>query len=126
MELAISYKRFSSPAQARGRSEGRQGDETEAYCARRGYRLIESFIDRGFSAFTGENSDRGNLKAIMDLARAGRIKRGTHIIVESLDRLSRQEITAALALFLSLIVDAGLIIRLDLRRPDLHKGTLRC
>src|SRR5712671_2246219 len=109
-ELAISYKRFSSPAQARGRSEGRQGDETEAYCTRKGYKLLETFVDRGFSAYTGENSDRGYLKAIMDLARAGRIERGTHIVVESLDRLSRQEITAALGLFLSIIVDAGLVI----------------
>ena len=52
MELAISYKRFSSPAQARGRSEGRQGDETEAYCTRKGYKLLESFVYRGFSAYT--------------------------------------------------------------------------
>ena len=36
----------------------------------------ETFVDRGFSAYTGENSDRGDLKAIMDLARTGRIKRG--------------------------------------------------
>ncbi len=80
MELAISYKRFSSPAQARGRSEGRQGDETEAYCIRKGYKLTETFVDRGFSAYTGENSDKGDLKAIMDLARAGRSppsRRGT-------------------------------------------------
>src|SRR5882757_7288682 len=104
MELAISYKRFSSPARARGRSEGRQADETKAYCTRKGYKLLETFVDRGFSAYTGENSDRGDLKAIMDLARAGRIERGTHIVVESLDRLSRQQITAALALFLSIIV----------------------
>src|SRR5207302_11254209 len=46
----------------------------------------------------------------MDLARADRNKHGTHIIVESLDRLSRQEITAALGLFLSRIVEVGLII----------------
>jgi hypothetical protein len=77
MELAISYKRFSGPAQARGRSEGRQSDETETYCTRKGYKLTETYVDRGLSAYTGENSDRGDLKAIMDLARAGRIKRGT-------------------------------------------------
>jgi len=65
VELAISYKRFSSPAQARGRSEGRQGDETEAYCTRKGYKLTETFVDRGFSAYTGENSDRGDVKAIV-------------------------------------------------------------
>jgi hypothetical protein len=40
MELAISYKRFSSAAQARRRSEGRQGNETEAYCIRKGFNTL--------------------------------------------------------------------------------------
>jgi DNA invertase Pin-like site-specific DNA recombinase len=47
MELAIGYKRFSSPAQARGRSKGRQGDETESYCTRKDYKLIEAFVGAG-------------------------------------------------------------------------------
>jgi DNA invertase Pin-like site-specific DNA recombinase len=109
MELAISYKRFSSLAQAKGRSEGRQGDETEEYCCRKGYKIVETFVDRGFSAYTGENSDKGDLKAILDLAAAGKIKPGTHLVVESLDRISRQEITAALSLFLN-IINLGLAI----------------
>src|SRR6202035_1009988 len=83
MELAISYKRFSSLAQAKGRSEGRQGDETEEYCSRKEYKIVETFVDRGFSAYTGENSDKGDLKAILDLAAAGKIKPGTHLVVES-------------------------------------------
>jgi DNA invertase Pin-like site-specific DNA recombinase len=66
----------------------------------RGIKFVETFVDRGFSAYTGENSDKGDLKAILDLAAAGKIKPGTHLVVESLDRISRQEITAALSLFL--------------------------
>jgi hypothetical protein len=109
MELAISYKRFSSLAQAKGRSEGRQDHETEAYCSRKGYKILETFVDRGFSAFRGENSDKGDLKAILDLAATGKIKPGTHLVVESLDRISRQEITSALSLFLN-IINLGLAI----------------
>ena len=109
MELAISYKRFSSLAQAKGRSEGRQGDETEEYCSRKGYIIVETFVDRGFSAYTGENSDKGHLKAILDLAAAGKIKPGTHLVVELLDRISRQEIIAALPFFLN-IINLGLAI----------------
>jgi Recombinase/Resolvase, N terminal domain len=109
MELAISYKRFSSLAQAKGRSEGRQDDETEAYCARKEYKIIETFVDRGFSAYTGENSDKGDLKAILDMTAAGKIRPGTHLVVESLDRISRQEMTAALSLFLN-IINLGLAI----------------
>ena len=109
MELAIPYKRFSSLAQAKGRSEGRQDDETEAYCARKNYKIIETFVDRGFSAYTGENSDKGDLKAILDMTAAGKIKPGTHLVVEALDRITRQEMTAALSLFLN-IVNLGLAI----------------
>ncbi len=103
MELAISYTRFSSTTQAKGRSERRQDDETEAYCARKGHKIIETFVDRAVSAYTGENSDKGDLKAILDLTAAGKIKPGTHLVVESLDRISRQEMTAALSLFLNII-----------------------
>jgi hypothetical protein len=71
MELAIGCKRFSSPAQARGRSEGQQGDATAAYCIRKGFKLIATFVDRGFSAYTGENSDSGDLKTVMGLAGVG-------------------------------------------------------
>jgi Resolvase, N terminal domain/Recombinase len=109
VEPAISYKRFSSLAQAKGRSEGRQDDETEAYCSRKGYKILETFVDRGYSAYRGENSDKGDLKAILDLAAAGKIKPGTHLVVESLDRISRQEITSALSLFLN-IINLGLAI----------------
>jgi len=49
MELAINYKRFSKLSQAKGRSEGRHDDEAEAYCIRKGYKLIETFVDRGLS-----------------------------------------------------------------------------
>jgi Resolvase, N terminal domain len=59
MELAISYKRFSHPSQGKGRSETRQTDETEAYCLRKHHFLIDTYIDRGLSAFHGENTDRG-------------------------------------------------------------------
>jgi DNA invertase Pin-like site-specific DNA recombinase len=76
MELAISYRRFSSATQAKGRSLGRQDDETEAYCVRKGYKVIGTFVDRAVSAYTGENSDKGDLRAILDMTAAGKIKPG--------------------------------------------------
>jgi len=36
-----------------------QTDETEAYCLRKHHSLIDTYIDRGLSAFHGENTDRG-------------------------------------------------------------------
>lgn len=110
MQDAISYKRFSSPKQARGHSERRQADLTEDYCKRHDLRIIDTYLDAGLSGFTGRHlTDRGALRALLDAARAGKFKQGTHLIVEALDRLSRQEISAALRLFLD-ILETGLVI----------------
>jgi DNA invertase Pin-like site-specific DNA recombinase len=54
-------------------------------------------------------SDSGALKTLLDAARGGKFKPGTLLIVESLDRLSRQEISTAVRLFLD-ILDTGLVI----------------
>jgi DNA invertase Pin-like site-specific DNA recombinase len=109
MDAAISYQRFSSPMQARGDSTRRQTDLAE-HCRRHGLRLIDTFLDAGVSGYTGANlSDESALKALLDAVRAGKFEPGTRLIVESLDRLSRREISAALRLFLD-ILDSGLII----------------
>jgi DNA invertase Pin-like site-specific DNA recombinase len=110
MEDAISYKRFSSRKQAKGDSQRRQTDLTEEYCQRHRLRLIDTYLDAGLSGFTGENlSDGSALTALLQAARAGRFKLGTRLIVESLDRLSRSEISMAVRLFLD-ILDTGLVI----------------
>ena len=110
MPYAISYKRFSSPKQARGDTQRRQTDLTEDYCKRRRLLLIETYLDAGVSGFTGANlSDGGALKALLQAAKDGRFKPGTHLIVESLDRLSRRDISTAIRLFLD-ILDCGLVI----------------
>ncbi len=89
---AISYKRFSSRKQGRGDSERRQTELAQQYCDEHGLKLIDTYLDAGLSGFTGQNlSDRGALRALLDAAKTGRFKPGTHLIVESLDRLSRQE-----------------------------------
>jgi DNA invertase Pin-like site-specific DNA recombinase len=62
------------------------------------------------SGFSGANlGDNGALRAPLQAARNGKFPAGTRLIVESLDRLSRQEITTAMRLFLD-ILDTGLVI----------------
>lgn len=61
------------------------------------------------SAFRGANADKGALKAFLDRVEAGVIEAGSYLIVESLDRLSRTDITFALQMFLGLI-NAGIIV----------------
>ncbi|MEQ8435722.1 MAG: recombinase family protein [Oceanicaulis sp.] len=91
--LAISYLRFSTPAQEKGDSYRRQSQAAEKYALSHGLRLDEElrFEDRGVSAFRGLNSTSGALAAIMELARTGEIPHGTYLLVEGLDRLSRQD-----------------------------------
>jgi DNA invertase Pin-like site-specific DNA recombinase len=59
------------------------------------------------SAYKGANVKEGALGRFLDAAKAGKIPRGSFLLVESIDRISRQEITKALTLFLS-IIDAGI------------------
>jgi DNA invertase Pin-like site-specific DNA recombinase len=110
MHDAISYKRFSTQRQGRGDSDRRQSDLTEEYCRRNDLKLIDTYLDSGLSGFTGENLNDGSaLTALLYAAKGGRFRPGTRLIVESLDRLSRREITTAVRLFLD-ILDTGLVI----------------
>jgi DNA invertase Pin-like site-specific DNA recombinase len=107
---AISYKRFSSPIQAGGDSLRRQLALTNAYCRRQGLKLVDTYFDPGVSGFTGANLGDGSaLRALLEAAKEGRFRPGTRLIVESLDRLSRADISVAVRLFLD-ILDTGLVI----------------
>lgn len=89
---AISYVRFSSVGQADGASLARQTEATAAYCERMGLALDDTLClrDLGVSAWSGANVETGALGALLKLVQEGRIERGTRLIVENLDRLSRQ------------------------------------
>lgn len=110
-KLAYSYLRFSTPEQAGGDSRRRQLDLARAYAARHGLVLDAglSFRDLGMSAFHGRNVREGALKAFLDAVELGLVPRGSHLLVESLDRLSRDRVLLAQSLFLR-IIEAGITI----------------
>lgn len=110
-KLAYSYLRFSTPEQAGGDSRRRQHELARAYAARHGLVLDAglSFRDLGMSAFHGRNAREGALRAFLDAVELGLVPRGSHLLVESLDRLSRDRVLAAQSLFLR-IVEAGVTI----------------
>lgn len=115
--LAFSYLRFSSPEQGRGDSLRRQVELREAWLARTGAVLDTSVSlrDEGVSAFSGkhrENPDRHALASFLELVKRGRIPRGSFLIVESLDRLSREHIRPALTLLLNLIESGVRVVQL--------------
>lgn len=111
MRRAYSYTRFSTPDQAKGDSLRRQTEAVRAYCERKKLLLDDTFnlCDMGVSAFKGKNADVGNLGLFRDAVRTGRVPRGSVLIVESLDRLSREKIGDAHERFREL-VKAGITI----------------
>lgn len=90
---AYSYLRFSTPEQSQGDSRRRQGDAARAYAAAQGLDLDEelTFEDLGVSAFHGKNVDAGRLGDFLAAVRGGLVARGSYLLVESLDRISRNK-----------------------------------
>ena len=102
---AYSYIRFSSPEQAKGDSLRRQLEQSATYCADNSLTLDTtiSMRDLGLSAFKGANISRGNLGRFLTLVEGGKIEKGSVLIVENLDRLSRAQIGDAVHLFMSIV-----------------------
>lgn len=101
---AISYIRFSSSKQELGASYARQTKQCEEYCQRNNLELDPKYYeDLGVSGWKGKNATEGALSQLIDNVTSGKIEKGTWLIVESLDRLGRQEVRTAMELFLSLL-----------------------
>ena len=106
---AYSYIRFSTPEQLKGDSLRRQKEASEKYCKENKLKLDESFRDLGTSGYHGINKTKGALGEFLNLIRSGKINKGSVLIIENLDRLSRQDVLTALNLFTS-IIEAGITI----------------
>jgi DNA invertase Pin-like site-specific DNA recombinase len=109
-QQAYSYVRFSSSDQAKGDSLRRQTELAEKYAKEHGLYLDTglTFRDLGTSAFSGSNRTEGALSAFIKACKSGRVPTGSALLVESLDRLSREQVRKALRLLLELIDDCGI------------------
>lgn len=106
--LAFSYVRFSSEKQRQGASLERQTEAAQRWAEDNGYILDKSLNlhDLAVSAFHGDNISVGNLASFKEAVETGTIPRGSVLLVENLDRLSRQAHRKA-ARVLEDILDAG-------------------
>jgi DNA invertase Pin-like site-specific DNA recombinase len=109
MVKAFSYVRFSTPEQAQGDSLRRQAAKAEAWAKERGLELDNSLRDLGISAFHGANRIDGAFGTFLKMVNEGKIERGSFLIVESLDRLSRENVIDAASQLLALI-NAGIVV----------------
>lgn len=108
---AYSYVRFSTPEQMRGDSLRRQTEAAGRYAALHGLELDDklTFRDLGVSAFRGTNEEDGHLGEFLALVESGDVPRGSYLLVESLDRLSRQKPRRAVKT-LERICEAGITV----------------
>jgi DNA invertase Pin-like site-specific DNA recombinase len=96
MPLAYSLIRFSSDKQKKGDSHRRQLEWSAAWCERNGHTLDTSLkADKAVSAFRGKNRRKGGLASFLEMVRIGRVAKGTVLLIENLDRLSREEMDDA-------------------------------
>ena len=107
----VAYVRFSTPEQATGDSRRRQSALTESYAKKHDLLLDKglNFRDLGVSAFRGKNAKQGGLRSFLDAVEHGLVPSNSYLLVESLDRLSRDQILEAQSVFLQ-IVTAGVTI----------------
>lgn len=102
MKTAYSYIRFSSKAQELGDSLRRQVDATEAYCKQHNLKLSnKSYQDLGISGF--KEKDRASLADMLSAIEQKNIVSGSYIIIEAMDRLSRQGIDITLDILKSIL-----------------------
>ena len=103
---AFSYLRFSTPEQAKGDSLRRQTDLRDDWLRRHPDAELDTSLrmtDLGVSAFKGKHrSDKAALGRFVAEVEAGRVPPGSYLLVENLDRLSREDVDDALELLLSL------------------------
>jgi DNA invertase Pin-like site-specific DNA recombinase len=102
---AFSYIRMSTEGQLKGDSLRRQVERSKQYAADHGLDLdvTTSFNDIGVSAFRGKNLSRGALSLFKEAVLTKKIAPGSYLLVESLDRFSRDEVAHAHTEFLQLI-----------------------
>lgn len=83
----------------------------EKWCRENGIRLADDkiMIDAGISAYRGKNLKEGALGAFVAAAKAGSILKGSFLLLESLDRLSRMRTVEVLRIFLD-IIHAGIVL----------------
>lgn len=108
---AYSYVRFSTPEQAKGHSLQRQSEAAQAWAVKNGVLLDDelTFEDKGVSGFHGANRETGALGVFLERVRDGTIPRGSWLLVENLDRISRQSARKAVRAIED-IVEAGITV----------------
>lgn len=119
--LAYSLIRFSDNEQRKGDTIRRQVAMRDDWLARKGIALDASLTlpPSCVSAFRGKQKTK-SLGLFLQACHDGRVKKGSYLIIENLDRLSREDIPPALKLFLEILEFGIIIVTID---PEMEYRT---
>lgn len=120
--LLYSYIRFSTAEQAKGHSHTRQINYARKLAEERGLVLDESLTmrDLGLSGYHGDNVTKGALGGFLKLIEDGKVPVGSILLIESLDRLSRQGVTDCNSL-VTQIISAGITVVTAMDNKEYNK-----
>lgn len=111
--MVYAYLRWSTDKQTEGDSLKRQLSAIQAYCDRNRLKLDKANIykDEGVSGFSGSHrsDDRYQLAAFVEMVERGDVKPGSYLIVENMDRLTREDPING-ALFFFKLLAAGVVV----------------
>jgi DNA invertase Pin-like site-specific DNA recombinase len=99
---AIIYARFSSAEQSKGYSLERQRTHALQFAIDNGWSVEKTITDEGRSAFNGANRLEGSALYDFELEARNGLHRGKVLLIENVDRLSRQGAKAAAQLIWAL------------------------
>lgn len=116
--VAYSMLRFSSPEQSKGDSKRRQTKQAEDWCEKNKVSLDKQLwlFDPACSAYTGkhkENPDKHALAAFLKLIEAGKVRSGSYLLIENLDRLSREDEVPACHLLTGILLAGVRVVQLS-------------
>lgn len=108
-----SYIRFSTPEQALGDSKRRQVDKARDFAIdiNMPFDDMLTMFDPGLSAFHGTHRKKGALGTFLTAVENGRIGRGSILVVERIDRLSREGVGKTLRKIIFKLFDQGISIQ---------------
>lgn len=84
---------------------------------------MQSFHDGGKSGYHGRHLEAGGqLKRLLEMLDNGEIPKGTHLLIEQTDRLSRQPLMQAFSLVTNLLEKGLIIVTLDDQQKYTYEG----
>ncbi len=121
-----SYIRFSTPEQALGDSERRQIKAAKSFAEKKGLALDKELqmTDRGYSGYHGTHRKKGSLGVFLERVKEGKVQSGSYLVIENLDRLSREGVIKTLQNIVLNIINNGITIQTLYPKQDYSKKNI--